>query len=251
VLIEAAEPTRKPLPVLTVGPLVRPDPLDSTTWYARGVAVQQGAIPPLPTLETVEPAGGHSVAQIGATISLHGHHLDADPGSPRSILLTSDALGVNASLDAAPPAPDAAGHIAFTVPTARSLDFPAGIYTLSARLRRPGESSLRDTNRLALTLAPQIIGLPRSFARDADGTASFDLTVRPAVRPGQRASLVLGAHEFPARPLAAASETLHFDITSAPPGTHLARLRVDGIESPLVDRSVTPPAFLDLRITLT
>lgn len=75
--------------------------------------------------------------------------------------------------------------------------------------------------------------------------------MRPAVHPGQRASLVLGQLEFPARPLAAASETLHFDIPGAPPGTHLARLRVDGIESPLVDRSATPPAFLDLRITLT
>ncbi len=251
VLIEATEPARKPLPVLTVGPLVKPDPLDAATWYARGVAVQQGLVPALPTLETVEPAGGHSVARIDASVSLHGHHLDAEPGSPRSVVLANDALGVSASLDAAPAATDAAGHIAFTIPAARSMDFPAGVYTLSARLRRPGEASPRDTNRLALTLAPQIVGLPQSFARDGEGNASFDLTVRPAVHPGQRAGLVLGQLEFPARPLAAASETLHFDIPGAPPGTHLARLRVDGIESPLVDRSVTPPAFLDLRITLT
>jgi hypothetical protein len=34
-------------------------------------------------------------------------------------------------------------------------------------------------------------------------------------------------------------------------GEHLVRLRVDGIDSPLIDRQSTPPVFLDYRITIT
>lgn len=252
VLIEATEPVRKPLPVLTIGPVIKPDPQDKATWYARGLAVQTGIVPSLPTIETVEPAGGLAVAQVDVVVSLRGHHLNAAPGSARSVVLDNDRLGIHATIEAtAVPIPDAAGSIDFTIPAVRSAEFPVGIYTLTARILRPGEENFRDTNRLALTLAPQIVGLPRSFARAADGSASFDLDVRPAVRPDQRATLVLGQQEFGAAPRAAVSDILHFDIADAPPDTHLARLRVDGIESPVIDLAATPPAFLDLRITFT
>jgi hypothetical protein len=41
-------------------------------------------------------------------------------------------------------------------------------------------------------------------------------------------------------------------IADAPPAgsTHLARLRVDGFDSPIIDRTATPVAYLDRRITL-
>jgi hypothetical protein len=34
-------------------------------------------------------------------------------------------------------------------------------------------------------------------------------------------------------------------------GSHLVRLRVDGIDSLIVDRSAAPPAFLDRRLVIT
>jgi hypothetical protein len=63
------------------------------------------------------------------------------------------------------------------------------------------------------------------------------------VRPGQRISFLLGSREIVSQPLSAQTDTLAFSITDAPPGDHFVRLRVDGVDSLLVDRSVTPPIF--------
>ena len=93
--------------------------------------------------------------------------------------------------------------------------------------------------------------LPLSVARDAQGTAVVEFNVRPNVRPHQRASLVLAGLEVPAEPHPSATGSLTFTITDAPAGSHLVRVRVDGVDSLIVDRSVTPPAFLDRRVQIT
>jgi hypothetical protein len=80
-------------------------------------------------------------------------------------------------------------------------------------------------------------------ARDAEGTATITLAVAPEVRPGQRAALLVGDREVLARPLAASAGTLEFALTDAEPGPFAVRLRVEGVDSLLVDRSVTPPVF--------
>jgi hypothetical protein len=43
-------------------------------------------------------------------------------------------------------------------------------------------------------------------------------------------------------------------IPNAPVGSHLARLRIDGIDSPIIDLSADPPApptFLNQRVVIT
>jgi hypothetical protein len=94
-------------------------------------------------------------------------------------------------------------------------------------------------------------GLPLTVARDAQGTAVVELNVRPNVRPHQQASLIVGGLEVPAEPHPAVTGSLTFTIADAPAGTHLLRVRVDGVDSLIVDRSVTPPEFLDRRIEIT
>jgi hypothetical protein len=65
-------------------------------------------------------------------------------------------------------------------------------------------------------------------------------------------SLLVGAREIPAQPRAVLTDTLTFHVAEAETGEHLIRLRVDGVDSPLVDRSVTPPAFdATHRLTIT
>ena len=44
---------------------------------------------------------------------------------------------------------------------------------------------------------------------------------------------------------------LDFIVENADVGAPLARLRIDDIESPVADRSTTPPTFFDHRITIT
>jgi hypothetical protein len=62
----------------------------------------------------------------------------------------------------------------------------------------------------------------------------------------------MDTREAPAQPFTATTATLDFEFTDAPPagGTPLLRLKVDGIESIVVNRSARPPAFFDHRITL-
>jgi hypothetical protein len=142
----------------------------------------------------------------------------------------------------------------FTVPAARAADFPVGVYQVSARMVSPGETEARETNRMALVLAPQILGLPISAPRDGAGTAAFTLNFQPQLRADQTASLVLGQQEIAPQAFVAPTDRLDFIIEAAPVGDHLARLRIDGIDSPIINRANTPPdppTFFDHRIHIT
>jgi hypothetical protein len=86
--------------------------------------------------------------------------------------------------------------------------------------------------------------------RDGAGTATFSIDCTPAVRAGQIVRLVLGTDEFAPQPFTPGATTLNFVIPHAPVGTHLARLRIDGIDSPIIDPSQSPPVFLDKRIEI-
>ena len=239
VLIERSDPVRSPLPVLTRGPV------DLVGGREQGVVVEPGLVPPLPTLQAVAPAGRQPAARLGTTVDLTGHHLD---GTSRTVLLRNDRFDVDEPLPAL--ATGGAELVQFTIPAGRAADFPVGVYRVGARLVRPGEARPRDSNRLAMTLAPEILGLPVNVARSG-GTASFTLSLLPEVRVGQSVTLVLGQQEFPPEPFAAATASLDFVIPDAPVGSHLARLRVDGIDSAIVDPSTDPPPFLNRRVVIT
>ena len=91
VLIEASAPVRSPLPVLTRGPV------DPVSQRDRGVVVEAGLEPPLPTLEAVAPPGGQPVARLGEIIDLTGHHLD---GTGRTVLLGNDRFAIEQNIAA-------------------------------------------------------------------------------------------------------------------------------------------------------
>jgi hypothetical protein len=243
VLIEAGAPVRLPLPVLTRGPV------DPVSQRDRGVVVEAALEPPLPTLEAVTPAGGQPVARLGEIIGLTGHHLD---GAGRTVLLGNDRFAIDQSIAAL--LTGGGGLLQFMIPVVQAADFPVGVYRVSARMVRPGETGPRETNRLAVTIAPEITGLPINVVRDGAGTASFTLSFHPALRAGQSVALVLGQQEYSPQPFVAPTTSLAFviaDAPVAPPPGLLARLRVDGIDSPIIDRSVAPPAFRNQRVVIS
>lgn len=244
VLIEAVRPGPASLPVLSRGPV------DPKTGRERGVVVNPGR-PQVPTLDRVLPAGRQPAARVGEPVDLSGHYLD---GEDRTVVLANDRFDLQAALAADPPETDAATRIGFTIPLARADDFPVGLYRLAVRLRRGAEPAPCETNQLALALVPQLSGLPLAVARDGDGTASFALSFVPAVRAGQRVVLVLGQQEYAPVAFTPPAATLHFVIARAPAGAHLARLRIDGFDSPVIDYPEDPgqaPGFLDQRIVIT
>lgn len=240
VLIEATRPTRPSLPVLTRGPV------DPVTGRERGPVVEPSLVPPLPTLEVVRPAGEQPVARMDETITLEGHHLD---GSAREVRLRNDRFAIDEVL-AASGSIDG-GRMQFVVPATRAADFPAAVYDVSARLVRPGEGDPRETNRLAVILAPNITNLPQAVVRDGAGDAAMTIDFTPELRPGQNVSLLLGADEIAPEGFVAPTATLDFIARDAAAGAPLARLRIDGIDSPVADRSTTPPTFLDVRVTIS
>lgn len=234
VLIQATDPTRTPLPVLSRQAFVRPD-----------------LLPPVPTIDAVVPDASQPVAQLGTTIGLNGHHLD---GSGREVILTIDRFEVEIEKTLLALAGGGEGLMQFSIPTAQANDFPVGAYRVGARVQLTGEPLPRETNRLAMTLAPQITGLPMNVMRDGAGTASFTINFLPALRAGQTVCLVLGQQEFAPQPFTPPVTALTFVIPNAPVATdplgHLARLRIDGIDSPIINRAATPPTFLNQRVKI-
>jgi hypothetical protein len=239
VLIEAARPTRSALPVLSRGPV------DLATGRDRGVVVTPDLVPPFPTIQIVAPDGGQPVARLGEVVDLIGHHLD---GTNREVVLASDRFAIEETIAAA--GTGGPTLMQFTIPVGDAADFPVGVYRVAARVVRPGESEPRETNRLGLTLAPHITGLPVVVGRDGAGTATFTVNFHPALRAGQTVTLLLGEHAFAPEPFTPPVTALNFVIEDAPVGDHLARLRIDGVEGPIVDRAAAPPAFLPQRIEI-
>ena len=246
VLIEAQRPARSPLPVLSRGPI------DPATGLERGIVVEPGLLPPYPTISEIAPPERRLVAHIDDSVVIHGHHLD---GSNRELVITSDRFDIEAvvpEIAASPPA-DQAARVEFSLAGQASV-LPAGVYRVALRLVRPGESEARETNRIAFTLAPRMTNLPLTVPRGSDGSASFTVEFTPVLRAGQRAVLVLGQTEYQPQGTGSPASELSFSIAAAPVGSHLARLRIDGIESPVIDRSREPPApatFLDQRVVIT
>jgi hypothetical protein len=236
VLIEATRPAHAPLPVLTRGPV------DPATGRDRGVIAEASLLPPLPTIQTVAPTDLQPAASVGGMVEITGHHLD---GTSRTVIFSNSRFAIEQSVSAAP-------GTSSTSMQAAVPNVPAGIYQLAARVVRSGETEPRTSNQLPLLIGPLLTTvLPMSVARDGAGTATIVLDCQPQLRPGQSVSLILGALEVAAQPFTVATGTVTFVVTTAPVGEHLVRLRVDGIDSPLVNHAATPPVFFNQRITIT
>jgi hypothetical protein len=229
VLIESDRPTVAALPVLTRGegdggPHVVPEP-----------------VPPYPALVAAEPPGGREAALLGETVTVRGRHLEATATARISGRRLEEPLHL-----ALPPEP---GATSVGVPLPADADvLPAGLYALSLL-----DADERETNAVALAVAPELLTVaPDPAARDADGDVTLTVTCRPEVRPEQAVSLFLGSREVRTGPRATPTGTLTFPVVRARPGQHWLRLRVDGVESRLVDRGVSPPVFdPSQRVTVT
>lgn len=225
VLIESDRPARTPLPVLKRGE------------EDRGAYVQSGLAPPFPTITAVEPPNRQPAALLGDTLTLSGHNLAGDTVTVRfgHPLLASPielpALASGTDLQVSVQLPNTPAALV------------AGIYSIEVIVAKAGEQ-VRTTNALSVAVAPRILTIaPPSPMATVDGDVTIALTFSPEVRPAQRAALLLGDREVMANDHPAQTDALAFEVTDAPLGDRHIRLRVDGVDSLLVDRSVTPPAY--------
>lgn len=234
VLIESTRSSRTPLPVLTRG-------ADDS-----GVNAQADLIPPFPTLTSVgpivQPPGSESSAVLGNDLLVTGHDLD---GTNVSAEVSHPRLPNPVAL----PAPSNATATAITVNLPNQpQNFPAGIYTIFVSVIRPGETLKRTTNALPFAVAPQVLSNPPMTVVRNVNEITITLACSPEVLPAQRVALLLGGDEVPAEPHSVTTGNLTFIAKDDPPGKFAAgdyfvRLRVDGVDSLLIDRSVQPPKF--------
>jgi hypothetical protein len=101
---------------------------------------------------------------------------------------------------------------------------------------------VRLTNVMPMLLAPTI---QLVTASTAGAVTTFTVQCAPRIRAGQAVSLVVGTREMAAEPFAGAStDTVQFRGSPFVSGaSEWLRLRVDGVDSLLIDRSTTPPTF--------
>jgi len=228
VLIESKRPTKTPLPVLTRG-------ADD-----RGGHAQPDLIPPFPTLVELTLPRRQFSAFLGDLLTIKGLNLD---GANIAVVLSHPLLAVDRVLAPEPGA--TATEIQVIIPT-DAANLPAGLYSLKVEVTRPGELFSRSTNKLSFALAPAITSpMPMTVAL-AGGNATITITCQPDVRIAQRAALLLGDREVlaappppppPATPPPTQTNTLTFQVLNAVPGEYFVRLRVDGVDSLVFDRS--------------
>lgn len=226
VLIESTLPTKTPLPVLKRGE------------NDQGVTTQPDLIPPFPAITEIILPDQQTSAMLGDTLILNGHHLDGDTITVRF----NHPLLIN-PVDVSALAGGNDVQISVQIPN-DPADWLVGFYNLEVIIDKAGEQD-RTTNTLPLPVAPQILGIapPNPVARDGSGTATLTLTSNPQIRPDQRVALLLGEREVAAEDHPLQTDTLVFIIEEAATGNFHIRLRIDGIDSLLIDRSVTPPVF--------
>jgi len=225
VLVESTQPTKTPLPVLKRGK------------NDQGVSTQADLIPSYPAITDVVLPNKQSSVMLGDMLIVNGHHLDGD-----TITVRFSRSYPPVSIDIAAQDGSTARQISVLIPN-NANDWPIGFYTIEVIINKAGEQ-VRTTNSLLFSLAPRIdeIDPPNPVIR-VGTRATLTLTCSPQVMPGQRAALLLGDREVLAEDHPIAANTLTFIIEQAPVGSFFVRLRIDGIDSLLVDRSVTPPTF--------
>jgi hypothetical protein len=211
----------------------------------RSVTVLPDTLPALPAITAVRPPVSQPGATLGDTVTVDGHYLN---GTNRAVRIENRQLGIEREIPAL--AGNESQLLRFTVPSLPA-EVPIGVYALRALVQRPGEGQRRESNLLTLTILPAITtALPLNVQRGPQGDVVIDLACNPEVRTHQRVSLIVGAREVLANPRNAATTALRFEIDDAPAGSHLARLRVDGLDSLIVNAAATPPAFFNRRIVI-
>jgi hypothetical protein len=223
VLIESKNPAAMPLPVLV-----------------RDLVVQASMASPLPAITLIIPAAGQPAATLNTTVTVQGNHLMGATG----VVLSNSLRGISQTL-----APTVLSDISLTFAPpdlGTPTELAAGIYDLSIQV-----PTATTTNSLPFAIAPEILaGAPTTLA---SGNTTVTVPCRPFLRPGQQVFLIIGDQQAAANPFSAATNSPSFTYPNLLPtiGAVPLRLRVDGIDSPIINMASTPPAFTGPTMTVT
>lgn len=222
VLIECLLETGSALPVLSPGLDVRPS-----------------LVPSFPTLRRIVLPNHQPAVRLGEPVFIEGSGLT---GFATRVRFSSPRLAAPLEM-----VPDIA------TPTRLTLQIPnnaaaqaawvAGLYEV-AIVVTDGTGEERTTSALPMALAPTLVDLtPNPATPDVNGAVDLTLTVHPWVRPGQRLSVLVGDRPFEPATIPDPTSSVQVHVRGMAPGNHYLRLRVDGVDSLVVDYAADPPAF--------
>jgi Pvc16 N-terminal domain len=221
VLIQAQKPLLSALPVLQ-----------------RKLSAQPSVVSPLPALTAINPPNGQPAACLTDTVTVTGTNLTG----ATAIVLSNARLGESQTIT--PLQAVGATSFQFTVPDAGAYpDLGAGLYLASAQISFGGGAVA--TNGLPLAIAPKLgAGWPPATLASGPSVA-LTVPCTPYLRPGQQISLLIGGQEAPVGSVTAPTRSPSFTFASLQPTGQPVPvwLRVDGVDSPLIDVTSKPPAF--------
>jgi len=205
------------------------------------ISLQPSMLLSSPTLTAANPPNGQPAACIGDTVTVAGAILSG----VTAVVLENSRLGIQQTVTGL----SAVGNTSFQfiVP-----DVPAGVYLLSAQALV--ESNTVTSSGVPLAIAPRINAswAPGSIAGGAN-VAINNVPCTPAIRVGQQASLLIGGQEGLAHPFTAPTNSPSFTFANLQATGHPVpvRLRVDGIDSPIIDMTKSPPVFTGPSVQVT
>ena len=215
ILIDSSLSVKTPLPVLTRGS------------DDRGILAQSSLLAPFPTLQTVQLPNQQPSVRLGERLTLTGYYLQSEG----NIIVRCVQPRLQRSLELTPLPGANNTQITVEIPL-QSQDWLAGFYTVMVEVQQNGQQ--RVSNTLSFSLAPKI----QQF--EVTDNSILTLTCQPQIGNEQRVVLLLGDRELVPQSI---TNTLNFDISNIPPGEYFLRLRVDGVDSLLINRAVQPPVF--------
>jgi len=226
VLIEAEEPARSPLPVL-----------------ARNVNVQPHLLPQTPTLHALEYVDQQTAGRLGELVTISGYNLIDGLNIRAQLSLPSEGLLAEFPLTGTPNNE----RVQFLLPVDGTI-WRSGVYQLSLIIDQGGGNQV-ESNQLPLTIASTFTNF--NAVRNGDDTVSVDVSVEPEIHDSQSVSLIVGQTVQVVESFNGQSTEANFVFQELGPGNHWARIRVDGIDSILINRNVVPPEFhLSQQVTV-
>jgi hypothetical protein len=282
VLIESTQPTKTPLPVLTRGSLDDKGVTSQPGLIPPFPTIEEVVLPHPPSalLPDHLPPNDPKHEPNRSDLTLKGHDLlpGPDPTRPADQQIDNSKTLVRfmnprwltaVDLEPKPDATHTAEEITVALPD-DITNWPAGFYTVAIVFRNAKSEEVRTSNEVPFSLAPSITIDTPAVTKDEHGKIT-DVAIRVHCRPEvqqtvqridqqgkdqtvlqeQRVSLLFGDREVPfafpkpPHPLTAlvSFQNLSFDLGPLPAGKYSVRLRVDGVDSLLVDRRTKPPTF--------
>lgn len=218
VLIDSKVAARAPLPVLKRGP------------QDRGVTAVASSPP---ALDAARPATGFAAVRLGEDLLVSGDRLDVGSMGAKvrhRLMPAAQSLPVT---------PVNGRQLKVTIPAAGSAPgiagaWPAGLYSLSLEVTRPGLSPWM-TNDVPFLLAPAVVVAPTTLQPPAP---SFEVTIEatPQVRANQTIMVIFDDLQVAPKSVAPSANAddpsiVKADLPGTVVGAHRVRLRVDGIDS--------------------